>query len=326
MPNLNYVKDRIRGKNIKVIFADGADTRLPKAIRIMLDEALVKPIVVLDKKRHPEMVDRYPKETEIIDCSDTAEAKKWAKIVVADDYKQDLEKLIRDFASPLQATAIVLRCGGADAMLAGLTDTTREVIRTALKQIGLKPGVKLASSYFLMDFSTTTSKRGMLALADCAMIIEPDASQLAQIAIDTAESTQRILDWKPKVAMLSFSTLGSSEGPSTKKVVQATEIIRITKPKLDVIGEVQLDAAINPGTARQKMPTTSAVMGDANVLIFPNLDAGNIGYKLVEQLTGAHAYGPILQGFASNISDLSRGSTVEDIVGAASIIASRSLK
>lgn len=325
MSSLDHIKDKIRGRGIRVIFADGADARLPKAIRLLLDEALVQPIVVLNSQQSS-LASHYPKETKLIDCSDPKQALDWAKKIVAFDSKQDMERIIRNFTNPLYAAASILTIDGADTIVAGLTDTTRDVIRAMLHQVGLAKGHKLASSYFLLDFSDTNKNIELLALADCGMVINPTAEQLAQIAIDTAKSTTTLLDWQPKVAMLSFSTLGSADNPATQKVIQATEIVRIKQPGLNVIGEIQFDAAINPEIAKAKLPTDAPVQGDANILIFPNLDAGNIGYKIIEQLTSAHAYGPVLQGFAKSASDLSRGSTVADIVGTACIAAADSLK
>lgn len=324
MLNLNYIKDKIRGKNVRVIFADGNDARLPKAVRILIDEALVQPVVVFNSRKS-QMAEHYPKETILIDCADSKEASKWSQKIVAKDSKQDLAKLIDDFDDPLKASAIILNAGGADALVAGLIFSTRDVLRVALKQIGLKKDAKLASSYFLIELEKTRTESNFLALADCAMNIDPDSEQLAQIAIDTAENSRKILDWEPRITMLSFSSLGSAESPSTKKVVQATHIAQIKQPSLNITGEIQLDSAINPEIAKQKSTQSQELKGDANVLIFPNLDAGNIGYKILEQFTNSHAYGPILQGFAKNISDLSRGSSVQDIVGTASIVASLAL-
>lgn len=325
MSSLNHIKDKIRGRGIRVIFADGADVRLPKAIRILLDEALIKPVVVINSK-NSNLINHYPSEAEIIDCSDHKQAEKWAKKIAAIDPNREIGRTIRDFENPLFAASTILAAGGADAIVAGLIDTTRDVIRAMLHQVGLAKGRNLASSYFLLDLSNNSKRPGLMAVADCGMVIDPTAEQLAQIALDTAKSTTILLDWTPKVAMLSFSTLGSAESPATQKVVQATEIIKIKQPRLNVVGEIQFDAAINPEIAKTKLPEDAPIKGDANIFIFPNLDAGNIGYKIIEQLTGAHAYGPVLQGFAKSASDMSRGSTVEDIVGAASIAAADSLK
>ena len=325
MSPLDYIKDKIRGKGIRVIFADGADVRLPKAIRLLIDEALVQPVVVINSQQSS-LINHYPKETELIDCGDYEQALNWAKKIAALNSSQDMEKIMRNFANPLYAATSILTANGADAIVAGLIDTTRDVIRAMLHQVGLAKDRKLASSYFLLDFSGINKDIKLLALADCGMVIDPTAEQLAQIAIDTAKSTTTLLDWEPKIAMLSFSTLGSADSSATQKVVQATEIIRIKQPRLNVVGEIQFDAAINPKIAQTKLPADVPVRGNANILIFPNLDAGNIGYKIIEQLTNAHAYGPILQGFAKSASDMSRGSTVADIIGATCIAAADSLK
>lgn len=325
MSSLNHIKDKIRGRGIRVIFADGNDTRLPKAIRILTDEKLIKPIVVINSKE-TNLANHYPTETEIIDCNDHKLAEKWAKKIAALDSSKEIERTIRDFADPLFAATTILAADGANAMVAGLINTTRDVIRAMIHQVGLTKGQQLASSYFLLDFNQETKISGLIAMADCGMVIDPTAEQLARIALDTAKSTVTLLDWEPKIAMLSFSTLGSAQSPSINKVIQATEIIKIRQPKLSVVGEVQFDAAVNREIAQTKLPDDTLVRGDANILIFPNLDAGNIGYKIMEQLTNAHAYGPILQGFAKSASDMSRGSTVADIIGTASIAAADSLK
>lgn len=325
MSSLSHIKDKIRGRGIRVVFADGGDVRLPKAIRILLDEHLVKPTIVIDSKKS-NLANHYPNGAEIVDCSNYRQAERWANKIAAIDSSREIGRTIRDFENPLYAATTILVADGADAMVAGLNDTTRDVIRAMLHQVGLAKGRDLASSYFLLDFSDNPKDFGLMALADCGMVIDPTAQQLAQIAIDTAKSTTTLLDWTPKIAMLSFSTLGSAESPATQKVIQATEIIKIKQPRLDIIGEVQFDAAVSREIAETKLPDNAPVKGDANIFIFPNLDAGNIGYKIIEQLTSAHAYGPILQGFAKSASDVSRGSTIADIIGAASIAAADSLK
>jgi len=207
--------------------------------------------------------------------------------------------------------ALLVHHGMADGMVAGSLSTSAHVIRAALRGIGLAPGIRSLSSMFLLNF--LTPRPSTLAFADCAVIAEPDAHQLADIAITTAATYKQLSGNEPIVAMLSYSTKGSASSDSTKKMILATEIVKEREPNLIIDGELQFDAAFIPTVAERKAPD-SPLRGNANVFIFPNLDAGNIGYKLAERLGGAHATGPILQGLKKNMNDLSRGASVEDIV------------
>lgn len=322
MTSLAYIKDKIRDRKVRVVFADGMDERLPRAIRQIVDEALLQPIVIIDQASNPNIAEHYPRETELIDCSDISQARTWAEKLAKQGLANDLEKSIRQFKTPLEAAYMVLAAGGADGLVAGLVDNSKQVISSALKNIKLSISTKRASSFFLMDFD----KHGIRAFADCGMIINPSAEELAEITLATVQTTQHLLSWEPKVALLSYSTLGSAHDTSTEKIRAAKKIIETEAPNLKIVGEVQFDAATNPTIARQKLPVNSPVMGDANILIFPDLNSGNIGYKIAEQIGGTQAYGPILQGFSKSISDLSRGSTIDDIIGAASIVAANALE
>ena len=217
--------------------------------------------------------------------------------------------------------ATMLTSGEADVMVAGIDHPTKDVLRAGLKIVGLAPDVRYASSFFVMDIPQFQGgEQGLLLFADCGMNIQPNAEQLAAIAMTSADSAAS-LGWEPRVAMLSYSTKGSAGGDSVELVTQALQLTRAERPDISIDGELQLDAAIIPAIGQKKSPD-SPVAGRANVLVFPDLDSGNIAYKLAEHLAGGHAYGPILQGFARPISDLSRGSSVDDVIGATLITAS----
>tara|TARA_B100000749_G_scaffold14163_1_gene11218 strand:+ start:34 stop:1026 length:993 start_codon:yes stop_codon:yes gene_type:complete len=319
--------NRARKVNKRIVFPEGSDERIQKAARWLLDDGIVQPILIgkANKLKKQADISGISLDGIGIVCHETAPclndyaaAYNTARIGVS---KKVALRLLR---RPLIFAGMMVAQGDADGCVAGVANATARVIEAAGLTIGFAEGIFGVSSCFIMVIpNSLDGKDTVLMFSDCAVSIQPTAEELAQIAISTAATTRTLLSTEPKVAMLSFSTKGSASHINVDKITTATQIVRRRMPNLIIDGELQGDAARVKTVADQKL-TDSPVAGNANVLIFPDLDAGNIAYKLVQYLAKAQAYGPILQGLRKPMNDMSRGASVEDLVGVAAITAVQS--
>lgn len=328
---LNEMLERAKANPQKIVLPEGTDERTLKAANEILKEGIAQIILLGNKAVIEDSASRLGLsnigKATIIDPEHNADANTYIDLLLELRKKKGLqreeaEKLVQN---PLYLACLLIKNGDADGEVAGAQNATGDVLRPAFQIIKTLPGISVVSGAFLMFTKKPEfGENGLLVFADCAVHPNPTASELAEIAVATGKTTRAICGVEPKIAMLSFSTKGSAKHEMVDKVVEATKLAKIMAPDMEIDGELQADAAIIPAIGKSKAPDSS-IAGLANVLVFPTLEVGNIAYKLVQRIADADAIGPILQGMAAPVNDLSRGCSVDDIVKLVTITANQAM-
>lgn len=315
----SLLRNARNGRPVSIVYPEGNDERIVAAARKISDLGIARPVLIGD----PGIALGFGidlSNIEIVDILNTSKPKELAEI-----YEREtgfpavaIEAALRD---PINLAACMVRVGQADTFVGGVEYTTAQVILSCGMYIGLAEGIPTPSSFHVFEISGLDGgENGLVAWADGAVCVKPDAKELAGIAICTADNVKALLGWEPRVAMLSYSTKGSSEGPDVDKVREATQLVRDSRPDICIDGEIQLDSAIAPSVALRKIKDGNPLGGRANILIAPDINVGNIGVKIMERIVGADSYGPALQGFAKPLSDLSRGASIDEVCRASVIV------
>lgn len=321
---IDNLKERAK-KDIKtIVLAEGEELRTIQCAAIVKKEGYAKNILLGNPDKIKSIAAAENLDIDGVEIINPAEGNEEYAQLFAELRKKKgvtIEQARETVKDPLYYGNMMVKTGVADGMVAGAVNSSANVIRPALQILKTAPGTKLVSAFFIMNVPNCTyGNDGTFIFADCGLNQDPTADEVSEIAISSANSYKQLIGDEPKVAMLSYSTYGSAKSDLVTKMQEATRLAKEKAPELALDGELQLDAAIVDTVAKQKAPA-SKVAGQANVLVFPNLDAGNIGYKLTQRLAKAEAYGPVLQGIAKPVNDLSRGCVAEDIAGVVAITA-----
>lgn len=316
----NKLKEKAQANIQRIVLPEGTETRTLTAADMILAENIAKVILIGEPSEIAAEAEKlglvHISEATIINPNNTEVTEKYAQLLceIRKSKGMSIEEAREVAKKPLYLGCLIVKSGDADGQVAGALNTTGDVLRAAFQVIKTAPGVSNVSGAYVMELPQNSpyGTNDIMVFADCAVVPNPNAEELAEIAILTAKTAKDIANMEPRVAMLSFSTKGSGKHALVDKVVEATKIAKEKAPELLLDGEMQVDAAIVPEIGERKAPE-SKIAGHANVLVFPSLNVGNIAYKLVERLAGVSAVGPVLQGLAAPVSDLSRGCSSSDI-------------
>ena len=326
MSFIEQIKQRAKQEIKTIVLPEATDARILEAAQIIKEEGYAKVILIGNEEEVRKLANEKNidlGETEIIDPSKSKEIERYAKELYELRKAKGMteEQANQLVLEPVYYGMMMVKLDEADGLVSGAAHSTSDTLRPALQILKTAPGTKLVSAFFVMVVPDCKyGENGTFIFADSGLNEEPDSEKLSEIAISSSKSFEQLVGKEPKVAMLSYSTYGSAHSASTEKVIEATKLVKEKEPNLLVDGELQLDAAIVPEVAEFKAKG-SPLKGEANVLVFPDLGAGNIGYKLVQRLAKAEAYGPLCQGIAKPVNDLSRGCSSEDVAGVVAITA-----
>ena len=325
MDFIQSVKDRVKSNIKTIVLPEAEDIRVLKATEKIIKEKFANVILVGDEEKVFNIAKENKINIEGVKIVDPSKSNKYNEYVdLLFDLRKNkgmtVEQAKTIVLDPVYYGMLMVKAGEADGLVSGAAHSTSDTLRPALQILKTSEGTKLVSAFFAMVVPNCKYGDGTYIFADCGLNPNPTAEELEQIAVSSANSYKQLVGKEPKIAMLSYSTYGSAKSDLTQKMIDATNLIKENHPDLAVDGELQLDAAIVPEVAQSKAPGSN-VAGQANVLVFPDLNAGNIGYKLVQRFANAEAYGPLCQGIAKPVNDLSRGCSSEDIVGVVVITA-----
>lgn len=327
MPIFDHVIDKARATPRRIVLPEANDERILRAAVSAAEQGMALPILLGDNEQiraDAKRLELSLDALQLVDPATSTSIKRYVDLLVEKRAHRGMnpKKAERALADPITFACAMVAAEDADGCVAGAVTATSKVVSNAMRYVGKRDSEKLVSSCFLMLLEPQHPVRDVLIIADCALVIDPDAEQLASIAAATGATAMQLLGIEPQIAMLSFSTAGSARHAAVSKISQATELTRERCPDWRVVGEVQLDAAVIPTILARKSPE-QATDSPCNTLIFPNLDAGNIGYKLIERFGGARAIGPILQGLNKPVNDLSRGCSTQDVLGIIAVTAAQ---